>query len=355
MGEIWSFYLLTLGHFVLSNLAIMTRDELQQHLFRLKLSPEDAAALLDVAPRTLRRWLIEGDAMPGPAEQAILAWVRLHDAHLAWRPDTTALLSNDESQIALHRAHAVALAEMLARVEARGGPKVTWDVDLSTNTATLGPLNVSFYRLQNGSFSLAHYRRADEHPDPVRDADLIDDAAYCISKALKKLDPAFGPVTVFSQDGPAKNRTAKQQLQHFKNIGDALLYVCRNLGNDGFHDPFITTEAPAELLWDHHELKRQCAGMSIAPTALATLAGYVDAHAHMFVRHGPNMLSPQESAKREQNIRAVASQIANLGRKATVQIVPYPEFDRLLRQLHALGFFPPMENISEIAGALEHR
>ncbi len=333
----------------------MTKDELQQHLFRLNLAPDEAATLLGVALRTLRRWLVDGEAIPGPAEQAVLAWVRLHDAHLPWRPDTASILNDDERQIALHRVHAVEQAAMLKRVEDRGGPKLSWEVDLRNNTAVLGPLRVSFYRLQNGGFSLASYRRSDEHPDPVRDAEMIDDAAYCIAKALKKLDPAFGPVTVFSQDGTAKNRTAKQQLQDFKTLADALQYVCRNLGTPGFHDPFITTKSPTELLWDPHELKRECARLGSAPQVLAALAAYVKTNARFFVRHGPNMLSTAETSRREQSIQEVASQIDDLAKKAGDQIVHYPEFDRLLGQLHTLGFFPPMEHISDVSRALEHR
>lgn len=330
----------------------MTREELQQHFLRLDLHPDEAALLLDVAGRTVRRWLIEGETIPGPAEQAVLAWVRLHDAHLPWRPDAASIVNNDQRQIAIHRAHAVEQAAMLERVESRGGPKVSWDVDLATNTAQLGPIRVSFYRLQNGGFSLANYRRTDGLPDPERDAELIDDAAYCIAKTLKKLEPNFGPVTVFYQDGPAKNRTAKQQSQDFRNVSAAMRYVCQKFGSAGFHDPFITTKSPTELLWDHHELKRECARVAMAPRALSDLAAYVHKHAGIFVQDGPKMLSPAEFSRREESIRALATEIDALATKAGVQSVHYPEFDRLLGQLHALGFFPPMQKLSDVARAL---
>jgi len=64
----------------------MTKEQFEQYLLRLDLSPAEAAQLLSVSPRTVRRWL-EGEEMPGPAEQAIRAWVRLHERHLPWRPD----------------------------------------------------------------------------------------------------------------------------------------------------------------------------------------------------------------------------------------------------------------------------
>ena len=50
-------------------IGMMTRIELEQSLLRLGLSQTEGAQLLGVAPRTLRRWL-EGEEIPGPAEQA---------------------------------------------------------------------------------------------------------------------------------------------------------------------------------------------------------------------------------------------------------------------------------------------
>ena len=69
---------------------MMAKIELEQGLLRLGLSQTEGAVLLGVAPRTLRRWL-EGEEIPGPAEQAIRAWIKLHDRKLPWRPDSTAI------------------------------------------------------------------------------------------------------------------------------------------------------------------------------------------------------------------------------------------------------------------------
>src|ERR1700687_2494273 len=131
---------------------IMTTIELEQTLLRLALSQTEAAQLLGVTPRTVRRWL-EGEEIPGPAEQAFRAWLRLHERKLPWRPDSAAIAEDDQEQILRHREHAIGLSDILTRVEARGGPRLPWTVDRQRSRATLGPMEVSFYPLANGSFS----------------------------------------------------------------------------------------------------------------------------------------------------------------------------------------------------------
>src|SRR5271163_3587578 len=96
----------------------MTKDQLQQYLLRLGLSPAEAAQLLSVSPRTVRRWQ-DGEEVPGPAQQAILAWIRLHERHLPWRPDSISIAEDNQDQIARHRFHTINLADVIQRVEAR--------------------------------------------------------------------------------------------------------------------------------------------------------------------------------------------------------------------------------------------
>ncbi len=107
---------------------MMTPIELEQSVLRLGLSPAEISQLLGVTPRTFRRWL-DGEEIPGPAEQAIRAWLRLHERRLAWRPDSTAIVEDDQDQIARHREQAIDLSNMIARVETRGGPRTPWTVD----------------------------------------------------------------------------------------------------------------------------------------------------------------------------------------------------------------------------------
>jgi hypothetical protein len=156
---------------------MMAKIELEQGLLRLGLSQTEGAQLLGVAPRTLRRWL-EGEEIPGPAEQAVRAWIKLHDRKLPWRPDSAAIADDDQDQITGHREHAISLSDIIARVEARGGPQMPWVVDRQRSRATLGPMEVTFYTLANGAPSLANYTRKDKYPDVERDRSLIEDAAY---------------------------------------------------------------------------------------------------------------------------------------------------------------------------------
>ena len=163
----------------------MTKEQFDQYLLRLGLSPAEAAQLLSVSPRTVRRWQ-EGEELPGPAQQAIRAWVRLHERHLPWRPDSVSIVEDDQDQIARHRLHTINLVDVLERVEARGGAKAPWSVDWDLGRASLETMEVSFYKLQSGSFSLGPYRRKDSPPDTARDMPMIEDAVYCIAKALEK-------------------------------------------------------------------------------------------------------------------------------------------------------------------------
>lgn len=330
---------------------MISKHELQQYLIRLSLSIEETAQLLSVTPRTVRRWL-DGEEIPGPAEQAIRAWIKLHDQHLPWRPDSASVVDDDQKQIALHRANAINLADLLARVEARGGARLAWTVDLDRGTAVLGPVHVSFYRLQNGSFSLASYRRSDSQPDAERDREIIEDAAYCIAQALKKKDPNFGPVVLVVQDGPAKGRTAIQRTETFRSNKEAIQRVCQQLGSPGFHDPFITTESPTELLWDPLELRRECERRTNAPPALAALAAYVKQNSAFFVRNGPRMFSPAETTKRQQKIEALADRLAELAEKAREGLVDYSQFDLVLGELHVAAFFPEGELVAAVTRAL---
>lgn len=166
----------------------MNKTELMAIADELGLTQSEAAALLSVDERTIRRWVEDPSTMPGPAEQALRAWRRLHRLGLAWKPTDLPIGEDDTEewakQIALYRQHAIQLDSLLRKVEARGGPKTPWKVDLDGCEATLGHMTVGFYRLANGGFSPSTYRRSDRHPDLEEDAPLLEDAYACIAKAL---------------------------------------------------------------------------------------------------------------------------------------------------------------------------
>jgi hypothetical protein len=158
----------------------MNAAEFRQSLAQLGLSQTDAAHLLSVAPRTVRRWAEESTPeIPGPAEHALRAWLGLQRRGLPWRPG-----DDDDDQIRRYRDHVIELYELLLRVEARGGPTGAWTIDLEKGVARLGPMEVSFYKLANGGFSPGYYRRSDGPPDWNRDRPLLEDAYASIAKAF---------------------------------------------------------------------------------------------------------------------------------------------------------------------------
>lgn len=162
----------------------MTSAELKEHFAFLHLSQTDAAQLLGVAARTVRRWL-EGEDIPGPVEQAVCAWRLLQERGLSWRPDSVTIFQDDQDQISRLREHAKEIAATLDKVEARGGPRIPWTVDLDRCQAVLGPMEVSFHRLKNGGFAVSYYRRTDCAPDVERDWEFVEDAIFCIASAIK--------------------------------------------------------------------------------------------------------------------------------------------------------------------------
>jgi hypothetical protein len=344
---------LILGHYVYHEIQTMamTSDQLSQYLLRLGLSLTEAGQMLSVSPRTVRRWQ-DGEEIPGPAQQAIRAWVRLHERHLPWRPDSVSIAEDNQDQITRHRSHTIDLAAVLERVEARGGAKAPWTVDWDSCRASLETMEVSFYKLQSGSFSLGTYRRTDSAPDMERDRVMIEDAVYCIAKALERKSPDYGPVTLVVHDGPSKGRVARQQLREFRTANAAIEQVCKDLGTPGFFEPFIMTKE-GDLLWDPRELQRECVRRSNGPRTLAGLAAYVRTNAHLFVQDGPRSFGPGERKRREDHIRAIADEIDELAKRAGNGSVQYQQFEEALGALHAAGFFPKGKLVSDVAFALE--
>jgi len=159
----------------------MTSTELNDQFAALRLTQAEAAQLLGVSARTVRRW-IEGEEIPGPAEAAVRAWRKLAERNLPWKPDSVSIVEDDQDQIARHRLHTIGLSDLLARVEARGGARIPWTVNVDEGSAVLGPVEVAFHKLQSGGFSVSYYRRRDTAPDVSLDWPLIEDAIYCIAK-----------------------------------------------------------------------------------------------------------------------------------------------------------------------------
>src|ERR1700722_7999386 len=54
---------------------MMSKPELAAHMDQLHLTQAEAAHLLSVNARTVRRWIENPAEMPGPAEQTLRAWL----------------------------------------------------------------------------------------------------------------------------------------------------------------------------------------------------------------------------------------------------------------------------------------
>ena len=332
----------------------MKPTELEQYLLRLDLSPVDAAKLLGVkTPRTVQRWL-DGEEIPGPAEQAIRAWIKLHDLGIPWKPDSRSINANDEQQISGHRRLAEETAALIARVEARGGPRMPWEVDYSRGRAVMGGIEVSFYKLLNGGFSLAHYTRRDMAPDPHRDSELIEDAAYYIVVLARRKEPDFGPVTLFWSDVSPKNgsRAATLSNMDFPTNEAAIKFSCKHWGSREFVDPFITTKIPNDVIFDKHALERECETRTKAPGALTALADYVRKNSSLFGTRGPAMLTPIARANHIKHIEEIAEKLDKLAEKARQGHADYQQFNAVLGELHAANFFPDRDLVTAAVKAL---
>ena len=242
----------------------MTNNELREILSRLSLSQTEAGQLLGVAARSVRRWM-EGEEVPGPVEQALRAWAKLHDRSLSWRPDSVSIFRDDQDQIARSRAHAIELNAMLSRVEARGGSNLPWIVDRKRRCAVLGPMEVSYYDLANGSFSLSQYTRKDRAPDVQRDQELIEEAAFCIAKEITR--HAAITVTLGYMDGPHFQNPNKQLAQtsvekeEYSSNDAAIQRACELMQSQNYHSFFIRKGKSldrGEILWDEVGLRREC-------------------------------------------------------------------------------------------------
>lgn len=190
----------------------MSVIEIRETLNCLGLSQEEAAGHLGVAPRSVRRWL-KGEAIPGPAEAALRAWLKLEERGLAWRPDSVTLFEHDADKIAVYRQEAMKLNELLERVTARGGPRLPWKVNIAEGRATMEWASLSFYKLQNGGFSPATYRRSDQDasPDLTRDRDLIEDGLFCIAQAFQKCERRARALRAVA--GYAREHSARQGVR----------------------------------------------------------------------------------------------------------------------------------------------
>jgi hypothetical protein len=207
---------------------MMYRLQFESCLAQLKLSQTEAARLLSVSARTVRRWVENPDEIRGPAEQALRAWMRLDRLGLSWRPDAIAIGEEDPDvlaeEMAIHRRHTIELDALIERVKARGGPIAPWTVDLQKRRATLGKMELGFYPLLNGTFSPGSYTRYDREPDKARDWQLLEDGFAVIAQEVATAGPNW------ALDGQSCNLTIIFQPPTY-NARRQTLYVQALDGN----------------------------------------------------------------------------------------------------------------------------
>lgn len=267
---------------------MMTNREFAEHLTALRLSQSEAAQLLGVSERSVRRWT-EGEAVPGPAEAAIRAWRSLDERHLPWKPDSVSIFQDDQDQLRRMREHDNLLAALMTEVEQRGGPTDPWTVDLAGQKATLGPAEVGFHVLQNGGFSPSTFRRLDRTPS-VEDTREIQDAVYCIALAFARARAANKALIAvaeytrqhaqtFVTDGPARLSVAEagRRQQMIVRLADRFdTLAVSALEGDARYQEFETTLGELHRLGFYPEMSLVSAvarGMTARPGTLRDLEG----------------------------------------------------------------------------------
>jgi len=167
---------------------VMNNGHLKESLAYLGISTHELAVMLDINIRTVQRWVSGVSEIPTSTERVIQAWSLLQKLGLPWRPDGDHLMSLHDlrRQVELHKANSLEIANLIEKVNARGGAAAPWTVNLSTKKATLEKMWVSFYILPNGGFSPQSYGRTDKEIDVRRDKELIEDAIVCIAEAIGK-------------------------------------------------------------------------------------------------------------------------------------------------------------------------
>ena len=100
-------------------------------------------------------------------------------------------------------------------------------------------------------------------PDVQRDRELIDDAIFCIAKAMRKEAPI--PVTLVYMDGPnfpgPNGKFGNMCHEEFPSNDAAIERACQLTKLPNVHSVFIREgkrDSPGEFLWDDAALRAEC-------------------------------------------------------------------------------------------------
>lgn len=86
-------------------------------------------------------------------------------------------------------------------------------------------------------------------------------------------------------------------------------------------------------------------------SALKELASDIRANSAFFVRNGPKILTPSETATRQQRIEELAAEFEKLTDRVRQHSVTYEQVDAILKNLHNFGFYPNALLVSNLARA----
>ena len=171
----------------------MNAQEFRDGLARLGLSQAEAARLLGVKLRTVQRWAAGRPLVGEPAAQALRAWRRLAEQGIAWRPDSEPVEVEDPVAVAEHRRAALGLEVLLHPVSGqRGGWRRRWRINIERRRATSPAMVVHFYRLADGSFLPASYRRLGGLGEAPGDRLLLEEATAAFLEAAVRVEAISG-------------------------------------------------------------------------------------------------------------------------------------------------------------------
>jgi hypothetical protein len=132
------------------------------------------------------------------------------------------------------------------------------------------------------------------------------------------------------------------------------------LANGGFSfSSYRRLDGPPDLKRDQpyledaaYAISKAFSRIAAARPALQRVASYIRQHSSIFVTDGPASLPAAERKKRQRDIEAVADKIEQLASSLHGNSAEYIQFEELLRQLHLLGSFPTMQEVSDVAHAM---
>jgi hypothetical protein len=89
-----------------------------------------------------------------------------------------------------------------------------------------------------------------------------------------------------------------------------------------------------------------------ARDALREIATYTRQNAHLFVRHGPEVMPLAAVAQRLESIEHQAQILDGFAESAVEGRANYSQFEEILSELHRLGFFPETGLVSAVAHSM---